>query len=63
MRCVRIRNRDSGQQLFRIWVLGVVENVVGISLFDELSLVHHRNTIADVSNDGQIVGNEQIGQS
>jgi hypothetical protein len=37
--------------------------LLSIGQFDYLPQVHHRNPVRDVSDDGQVMGNEQVGQA
>jgi hypothetical protein len=39
-----------------------VEEVVGLALFDNVSQVHHGHPVADVVDDAQVVGDEEVGQ-
>lgn len=43
-------------------MLGRVEELIGGCEFDDLSKIHDSDVIADVLDDGQVVGDEEIGQ-
>ncbi len=42
---------------------GPLVDLVRVALLDDLAEVHHRNPVADVSNDREIVGDEQVRDS
>ena len=44
-------------------MLGTMEEGVGFGEFDELADIHDRNPIADVFDDTEVVGDEEIGEA
>src|SRR6266851_1818227 len=61
-RRVGIRNRNRRQQRFRVRMLRRGEKRRGRSHLDDLSEIHHRDAVADVLDQSQIVRDEQIRQ-
>ncbi len=59
---VRIRLRDGRQQAPSIRMPRSGEELLDRSLFDDPAEVHHAHPIADVTDDRQIVRDEQVGQ-
>src|SRR5437764_7797362 len=48
-----------GEQRLGVVVLGRAEDLLGRAVFDDPALAHHRDVIADLSGDPQVVGDEQ----
>ena len=38
-------------------------DLVGVALFDDLAEIHDGDPVADVPDDGEIVGNEEVGHT
>ena len=56
-------HRDRGQKRLRIGMQLLFKQLVGRTLFHEVSKVHDADLVGDVLNDGKVVGNENVGQS
>lgn len=56
-----IGDRDRPHQRTRVRMLGGVEHIRSTAEFDEAALVHHRNPVAHVLDQGEVVGHEQVG--
>ena len=52
-----------GQQRLRVGMLRIGEQLVGRRIFDDAAEIHDRDLARDVPHDGQIVGDEQIGEA
>jgi hypothetical protein len=39
----------------------MIEDLIGDAFLDKLAAVYQRNAIANVANDAEVVGNEQVG--
>ena len=52
-----------GQQGSAVWVEGLCIDILGRCHFHQFSQIHDRNTIGDMTDDGQVVGDEQICKS
>ncbi|SKV66091.1 Uncharacterised protein [Mycobacteroides abscessus subsp. massiliense] len=50
--------RHRCQQLLRVWLLRPVEDAVGITLLDNLTVLHHHDAIGHVGDDTHIVGDQ-----
>jgi len=59
---VRIDDWNSRQQCFRVGVHRVVEDLAGRGQLDDASEVHDCNAVADVFDDAEVVGDENVGQ-
>jgi hypothetical protein len=59
---VGIGHRDRRQQGGRVRVGRADVHLVGVPLLDDLAEVHHGDAVAEVADDGQVVGNEQVRQ-
>ena len=55
----RIRHRQRCQQLLRVGILRVIHNLIGITMFHNLTLMHHHNAIGQHIDHGKIMGDEQ----
>ena len=58
-----IRNRHRFEECFGIRMQWIVEQFVCIRQFNHLAEIHHRDTVADMSDDAEIVRNEEIRQA
>jgi len=56
----RIRHRDGGQKGLRIGVFGVRIEMSVRSHLHDLPEIHHRDTIAEVLHDGQVMRNNNV---
>ena len=52
----RIRHRQRCQQLLRVGILRVIHNLIGITMFHNLALMHHHNAIGQHIDHGKIMG-------
>ena len=39
------------------------QNLLRLARFHDFALIHHRDLVSDMPHDGDIVGNEQVGQA
>ena len=62
-RVVRVRLGDRGQQRLGVGMGGVPVQVVGRGHLDQLPQVHHRHPVAHVLDHGQVVGDEDHGET
>src|ERR1700741_4741090 len=62
-RYVGVRDRHRRQQRLGIRVLRACEQRVLIGELDDLAEIHHRDAVADVLDDGEIVRDKKIRQS
>lgn len=53
---------DGGEERLGVGVEGVVEKFGGGGFFDEVPQVHDADAVGEVSYDGEIVGDEEIGE-
>lgn len=53
-------NWNRSKQRLSIWVQRARENFVGRGFFHDLAKIHHRHSIRDILDDGQVVRDEQI---
>ncbi len=44
------RHRNRCNQLFRVGILWIVDDIFGLSLLDDLAAIHHRNPVRDVAD-------------
>ena len=51
---------DGVEQVSGVLLLRVVEDLVGGGVLHELAVLHHHNLVGDLTNHGQIVGDEQV---
>jgi len=58
----RVGNGDRGQQRFGVRVQRVGEKFVNRRSFDDLAEVHHRDMVADMSDNAQIVRDKEVSQ-
>src|SRR5699024_2782485 len=56
-------HRDSSQQRLGVLVLRVGEQLPGGCVLDHLTAVHDDHLVTDVPHDGEVVGDEQVGQA
>ena len=54
----RIRHRQRCQQLLRVGIPRVIHNLIGITMFHNLTLMHHHNAIGQHIDHGKIMGDE-----
>ena len=54
---------DAGNEGVCVGVLGVAVEVGAGCDFDDASEVHYCDAVADVSDDGEVVGDEEVGES
>ena len=59
----RIGDRNSRKQRLRVWMKRSLIEVVAISDFNNLSKIHHGDTVAYMPNDAEIVSDKKIGQA
>ena len=59
----RIRLRYGRQQGLRVRMAGVSVDLVPVSGLDDLSQIHHRYDMGDLPHHGQIVSDEEVGDS
>ena len=59
----RLGDRYGRQQLARVGMLGVFENVLAVADFHDLPQVHHGNPVADFFDYGHVVRDEQVRQA
>ena len=57
-----IGQRHGGQQCFRIGMHRRLKDLLHRSGLDDLAHIHHRHSVANMANDTQVMGDEQIGQ-
>ena len=55
--------RDGCQQRLAVGVAGAPVDAVGRPVLDQLADVHHRHPVAEVVDDRQVVGDEQVGEA
>jgi hypothetical protein len=54
---------DGLEQELSVWVEGTAEKILSQSHFHNLSHIHHSNSITDVFDDSEIMGDEEIGKT
>src|SRR5205807_6097661 len=59
---VRVGDRDRAEQRLRVRVQRVGVDLFGVRDLDDLAEVHHGDPVAQVADDRQVVGDEQVGQ-
>ena len=59
----RIRDWDGRQQRLCVRVQWFAENTFAIRQLYHLTQIHHTHAIADMLNDAEVMGNEQIRQT
>ena len=59
---IRVRDRDGRQQRLRVRHDRPRVELVGRRELDDLAEVHHRDPVAHVANDAEVVRNEEVGQ-
>src|SRR2546429_4540099 len=62
-RGVRMEPRDVGQQLARVLVLGVPQDLVGGTVLHQLAVAHHQHAVAHVAGLADVVRDEQDGHA
>jgi hypothetical protein len=55
-----IRHGHRGQERLRVWVLRPGEDLLGRAHLDDLAEVHHRDPVAHVAGDGEVVRDVEI---
>ena len=55
------RYRHGCDQLLGVRILGVVDDISCLPMFNDFTAVHHRNPISDMTDDTQIMGYKQVG--
>ena len=53
---------DGGEQALGVGMGGVGGDEFGRTFFDEFTVFENRDLIADVFNDGEVVGNKEVGE-
>jgi hypothetical protein len=51
---------DGREESHRIGVPGLGEQLIGRALLDDTAEIHHRDSMGDLPDDGEVVGNEQV---
>ena len=59
---IHLQPRHCGKQRLGVLVGGGGKNFVRLPVFHDAALAHHGNTVRNVMNHGQIMGNEDHGQ-
>ena len=59
---ILIGGGDGVQQSLGVGMEGMCEDLVGIAQLNHVAQVHNADTVGDVLNDRQVVGDEQVGQ-
>jgi len=59
----RIRNRHRRHEGFSVRVLWLTEKFLRLSCFNNFTQVHHRDTIGDMFDDAQVMGNKKVGKT
>jgi hypothetical protein len=59
---VQARTRHGGQQGARVRVLRRTQHFIDRSLLDDTAQVHHRHGVRQMIDDGEVVGDEQVGE-
>lgn len=59
----RVRLGDGCEQSSGVLVIRVVHDLITPPLLDDPAVEHHRDAIADMGNDGDVVADEQIGEA
>src|SRR3954470_2483386 len=54
--------RRRREQRLGVVVLGRAEHLLGRAVFDDAALAHHRDVVADLRGDAQVVGDEKHGE-
>ena len=57
----RIGDRHCSQQGFGVRMQRAREQRLLVGVFDDFTEIHHRDAVTDVLDNGEIVGNEEIG--
>jgi hypothetical protein len=55
-----LKGRDGGEEALGVGMGGVGGDEFGGAFFDEFTVFENRDLIADVFNDGEVVGNKEI---
>ena len=55
-------SRQGGNQLFRVVVLGMFKQFVGVIHFYGMSIIHHHHAVAHEAYHTQVVRNEDVGE-
>jgi hypothetical protein len=59
----RVGPRDRLEQGLRIGMEGILVQVVRLGEFDDLAEVHDGHPVADVADDGEVMGDKEVGQA
>jgi hypothetical protein len=59
---MRIRQRHSGEQCSRIGMQRLAVELLGAAELGKVAEIHHRDAVADVLDDREVVRDEQIGE-
>ena len=59
----RISDGDRLKEPSRVGMFGIADNTFSRTNFDDLTQIHHGDTMGDTLNHGHIMGNEEIGYS
>ena len=59
----RVGDRHGREQRLRVGVQRVLVQLQPAGQLHQLAQVHHRHAVADVAHDGEVVGDEQVGQA
>ena len=60
---LRVRHRDRREERLGVGVLRALVHLVGRALFDDAAEVHHRDAVADVTDEREVVGDEEVGDA
>ena len=59
----RIRDRDCGEQCFRVRMQRIAENILCRSVLYQIAQIHNAYGIRNIFDYRQVMGDEQIGQA
>ena len=59
---IQRRTRDGVQQPLGVFLLRVVEEIVGRTVFNHLAVLHHDDLISHLPHHSEVVRNKQVGQ-
>ena len=60
--CLSVEVGDCGEEFASVVVLGIEEDFISFAVFHDLAGIHHRDVVGDVSDNGEIVGDEDHGE-
>ena len=52
-------DRDSCNQFAGVWILGIFQDFIPVTLFDETPILHHRDSVREDVHDGEVMANEK----